>query len=164
MGGGNMGGGPQGGGGFGGGNGRMQPNGTNGNVGPYRNPAAPNGPTMRPEPMLAPSGAGRFWDERRTVKALRLSNDQQHRMDTIFDANKGTLMSLYQNLQREETKLTSMSQADLQDQSKVFAAIDRVAQARAELGKERAFILIQIRQQLDSSQLEKLDHQIAASH
>ena len=157
-------GGPGGGGGFGGGNGRMQPNATNGNMGSYRNPAAPNGPMMRPEPMLAPQGAGRFWDERKTARALRLRNDQQHRMDTIFDANKGTLLTLYQNLQREELKLSSMSQADLQDQSKVFAAIDRVAQARAELGKERAFILIQIRQQLDSEQLEKLDHQIAASH
>ncbi len=85
-------------------------------------------------------------------------------MDDIFEANKPTLINLYTNLQREEMGLANLSHADLQDETKVFAAIDRVSQARSDLEKENAHILLQIRQQLDPQQLETLDHQIANAH
>jgi hypothetical protein len=49
----------------------------------------------------------------------------------------------------------------LQDETKVFAAIDRVSQARADLEKANVHLLLQIRQQLDPSQLEQLDREIA---
>jgi Spy/CpxP family protein refolding chaperone len=104
---------------------------------------------------------GRWWDEGRTVKKLNLRADQQTRMDEIFEANKPTLVTLYGNLQREEAKLASMPPGDLQDETKVFAAIDRVAQARTDLEKADAHILMQIRQQLDTSQLDALDREIA---
>jgi len=95
------------------------------------------------------------------MKTLSLRSDQQHKMDDIVNGNKGTLQNLFSNLQREEARLTSMSPQDLQDEGKVFAAIDRVATARADLEKESAHILMQIRQQLDPSQLSKLDSEIA---
>jgi Spy/CpxP family protein refolding chaperone len=105
---------------------------------------------------------GRWWDEKKTMKTLGLRNDQQHKMDDIFDANKSTLSNLFSNLQREEVKLTSMSSQDLQDETKVFAAIDRFEIARADLEKGKAHILLQIRQQLDPDQLNKLDSEIAS--
>lgn len=108
--------------------------------------------------------AGRWWDDRGTVRKLSLNNDQQRRMDTIFEANKPTLVNLYTNLQRQEVNLAGLSHADLQDETKVFAAIDRVSQARSELEKEKAHYLLQIRQQLNPQQLEALDRQIATSH
>jgi Spy/CpxP family protein refolding chaperone len=104
---------------------------------------------------------GRWWDEGKTAKKLNLRADQQGRMDDIFEANKPTLITLYGNLQREEAKLVAMPPGDLQDETKVFAAIDRVAQARADLEKADAHILMQIRQQLDPSQLDALDREIA---
>ena len=105
---------------------------------------------------------GRWWDEATTIKQLRLSPEQQRRMDSIFETNKPALMSLYLNMQREQTRLSSLPLADLEDLSKVFAAIDRVSQARCDLEKENARILIQIRQQLDPHQLQALNHQIEA--
>ena len=107
---------------------------------------------------------GRWWDESRTIKKLHLRSDQQQRMDDIFESNKGTLVTLYNNLQREETHLATLPAGDLQDETKVFAAIDRVSQARSELKKEYAHTFLQIRQQLDPQQLQALDHQIATSH
>jgi Spy/CpxP family protein refolding chaperone len=50
----------------------------------------------------------------------------------------------------------------LQDEAKVFAQIDRVASASADLEKERAHVQIQIRQQMDPDQLNKLDSEIAS--
>ncbi len=106
---------------------------------------------------------GRWWDNHGTAKKLNLSSDQQRRMDGIFEANKPTLINLYTNLQREEINLGSLSNADLRDETKVFAAIDRVSQARSDLEKEYAHTFLQIRQQLDPQQLETLDKQIASS-
>jgi Spy/CpxP family protein refolding chaperone len=107
---------------------------------------------------------GRWWDDHGTAKKLNLNSDQQRHMDTIFEANKPTLINLYTNLQREELNLAGLSRTDLQDETKVFAAIDRVSQARTDLEKENAHILLQIRQQLDPQQLDTLDRQIASSH
>ena len=107
---------------------------------------------------------GRWWDDHGTARKLNLNPDQQRHMDTIFEANKPTLINLYTNLQREEMNLAGLSRTDLQDETKVFAAIDRVSQARTDLEKENAHILLQIRQQLDPQQLDTLDHQIASSH
>ena len=82
-------------------------------------------------------------------------------MDAIFEANRTTLMTLYSNLQREQARLAAIPPGNAQDESKVFAAIDRVAQARTELEKENVHMLLQIRQQLDPAQVQSLDAQIS---
>jgi hypothetical protein len=117
----------------------------------------------RPAPRSGPQLglAGRWWDDGKTAKKVGLRSDQQRRMDEIFEANKGSLLTLLGNLQREEDRLVSLTPRELQDETKVFAAIDRVAQARAELEKANAHTLLLIRQQMDTSQLAALDHQIA---
>ena len=53
-------------------------------------------PRIRVEPQI--TLPGRWWDDRKTVKSLKLRADQQQRMDDIFNANKGNLVSLYENL------------------------------------------------------------------
>jgi len=108
--------------------------------------------------------AGRWWDDHGTAKKLSLNPDQQHRMDAIFETNRPAITNLYINLQREEGSLASLSPADRQDETKVFAAIDRVSHARSDLEKEYAHTLLQIRQQLDPQQLQTLDQQIATTH
>jgi Spy/CpxP family protein refolding chaperone len=112
--------------------------------------------------QLGPTG--RWWDDHGTAKKLNLSSDQQRRMDTVFEANWPTITNLYTNLQHEEINLGSLSNTDLRDETKVFAAIDRVAHARSDLEKEYAHTFLQIRQQLDPQQLETLDKEIASSH
>jgi Spy/CpxP family protein refolding chaperone len=107
---------------------------------------------------------GRWWDDHHTAHKLNLSSDQQHRMDSIFETNKTPIINLYSNLQHQEMNLASLSPADLKDETKVFAAIDHVSQARSDLEKEYAHMFLQIRQQLDPQQLDALDHQIANSH
>jgi Spy/CpxP family protein refolding chaperone len=113
-------------------------------------------------PMFAPSL--RFWDDKKTVKNLNLRPDQQKRMDDLFNSSKDNLVSLYDNLQREQQRYNAMSREDMQDESKVFAQIDRVSQARADLEKARAHLFLQIRKEMDPSQLEELDRETASSH
>ncbi len=113
-------------------------------------------------PQFGPPG--RWWDDKKTSRSLNLRSEQQHRMDSIFESNKGQLYSAYSNLRSEEQKLSNMSPQDLKDEGKVFASIDRVAQARAELEKQNARMQLQLRQELDQDQLARLDQDADASH
>ncbi len=121
-------------------------------------------PVKAPHLSLLLGLGGRWWDDHKTIKRLNLRPDQQQRMDGVFEANRTTLVNLYTNLQHEETHLATLSPAELRDEAKVFAAIDRVAQARSDLEKENVHMLLQVRQQLDPDQLALLDQQIAKQH
>ncbi len=116
-------------------------------------------PALRSEPRI--TLPGRWWDDKKTIKNLGLRSDQQERMDDIFNANKGNLVSLFENLQQEQARFVSMPREDLQDETKVFAAIDRIAQARADLDKANFHLLLQIRKEMDPAQLAALDKAIA---
>lgn len=118
-------------------------------------------PSIRSGPVAAIPG--RFWDDNNLVHTLRLRPDQQRRMDAIFDANRPTLQSLFTNLQREEAKLSSLSPRKDQDQTKIFAAIDRVAQARADLEKEKQLLNSALRKEMDPQQVQQLE-QISTAH
>lgn len=171
------GGGP-GGGHSGGGGGMGRPEGGNGGLGGGVNGNADDmGRRGRPNmqgggapPMATASGLhgplfgppGRWWDDKRLVRNLSLRPDQQRRMDEIFDNNRGQLRNLYTNLQRERQHLAGLSAADRQDEAKVYAAIDGVAQSLAALEKENAHVMLEIRQQLDAEQLARLDQEAAA--
>jgi Spy/CpxP family protein refolding chaperone len=113
------------------------------------------------EPMI--TLPGRWWDDKRTIKQLNLRTEQQQRMDTIFESNKGTLISLYGNLQHEQQRFVQMPREDLQDETKVFAQIDRIAQARADLEKANFHTLMQIRKELDPDQAASMEKIIADS-
>ena len=121
------------------------------------------GPRSQPRMGLQLGLGGRWWDDHHTAHKLNLSSDQQQRMDNIFETNKPTLVNLYTNLQHEELNLASLSPSDLKDESKVFAAIDRVSHASSDLEKENAHMLLQIRQQLNPDQIQALDHEIASA-
>jgi hypothetical protein len=148
-----------GGGGMGGPGGGMMGGGRGMGRGPMGNRAM-DVPTHPTGPQLGLPG--RWWDERSTIKTLNLRKDQKQRMDEIFNSSKGTLMNSLDNLQREEDRQSSMSQKDMQDESKVMAAMQRVQDARAELARQIVHMQVQIRQQLDQDQLDKLDAAIAS--
>ena len=126
------------------------------------NVASQSQPVMHNGPMFAPSL--RFWNDKKTVKNLNLRPDQQKRMDDLFNSSKDNLVSLYDNLQREQLRYNSMSREDMQDESKVFSQIDRVSQARTDLEKARAHLFLQIRKEMDPPQLEELDRETASTH
>jgi Spy/CpxP family protein refolding chaperone len=141
--------------------GMMEGRGGNMNSGGFNRSEA--GPRSQPRMGLQLGLGGRWWDDHHTAHKLNLSSDQQQRMDNIFETNKPTLVNLYTNLQHEELNLASLSPSDLKDESKVFAAIDRVSHASSDLEKENAHMLLQIRQQLNPDQIQALDHEIASN-
>jgi Spy/CpxP family protein refolding chaperone len=115
----------------------------------FGGPGGPGGP-MRMGPP------GRWWDDPDYVKKLGLSEEQQKKMDEIFNTNRLKLIDLFAAVQKEEAIMEPLVAADPPDENKLLAQIDRVAQARAELEKANARMLLGIRSQLSHEQWLKL--------
>lgn len=124
-------------------NGSNAPGGTSGTAGTPRNGL-----------QLGP--VGRWWDDKSVVRTIGLRQDQQKKMDAIFDANKPAILDNYRTLQAEQSKLQALTKDPQVDKTKMFAEIDAVNQARASLQKVTTQTLLQIRQLMDADQITRL--------
>ena len=120
-------------------------------------PPPPDGrrpPTMEHGFRLGPHG--RWWNNPELAQKLGLTADQQKRMEAVFQQNRPSLMDLSAGLRKEETAMEPLLASDQPDEGKVLAQIDRVAQARAELEKANARMLLGLRRVLTSEQWKTL--------
>ena len=98
-----------------------------------------------------------WWKDANVVQQLNLTPEQINRMDGIFDQSRLQLIDLRANLQKQEIMLEPMLSANPVDVAKASAQIDKVAQARAELEKANAKMLLGIRGVLSPDQWTKLN-------
>lgn len=121
-------------------------------------PPFQEGRPMRPpmERAFHPGPPGRWWTDPMLVQRLGLTPDQQKRIDDLFQQSRLKLIDLSAALQKQEAILEPLIEADKPDESQVLAQIDRVAQARAELEKANARMLLGFRGVLTQEQWKKL--------
>jgi Spy/CpxP family protein refolding chaperone len=119
---------------------------------PQRNPSTEGG-----HPGLQVGPPGRWWDDRGFARNLKLRPDQQTRMDSIFEQNRGALLNRFQGVQQAQAQLETLSRSPSPDEAALFAQIDRVAQARAELEKANTHYLLQLRKEMDADQIQRLE-------
>lgn len=137
--------------------------------GPAQPPAPPAPPAPQAAPRLArvpaaPGGGrgiigapiGKWWDNPDLSARLGLSDEQKKKMDDIFQANRIKLIDLRASLEKEEAMLDPLMQAATPDDSKLLPQIDKVAQARAELEKADARLLLGLRHVLSPTQWQNL--------
>jgi hypothetical protein len=107
---------------------------------------------------------GRWWNNPDIVKRVGVSPDQVKKMDDIFTANRLKLIDRMAAVQKEETIMEPLVAADPPDENKVLSQIDKVAQARAELEKANARMLLELRGQLNHEQWVKLQSERPPMH
>lgn len=134
-------------------------------------PGSLSGPTAPKEPRhsnrgkaaTAPHNAlqfgpvGRWWDNRSVIQQIGLRREQQKRMDAIFNTNKPAILDSYKVFLKAQANLATVNKDPRADKDQVFAAIDSVNQARSSLQKATSAMLIQIRQEMDPDQVNKLE-------
>lgn len=99
---------------------------------------------------------GRWWNDPRIAQQLNLSDQQKHQMEDIFLQHRLKLIDLNANLEKQETLLRPMIEADQPDEAKILSQIDAVAQARADLEKANARMLFDLRKTLTPEQWQKV--------
>jgi len=105
---------------------------------------------------MHPGPPGRWWTDPKLAKHLGLTSDQQHSMDALFQRSRVTLVDLSAGLQKREAALEPLLEADHPDEAEILKQIDRIAQARAELEKANARLLLELRNILTVEQWKKL--------
>jgi Spy/CpxP family protein refolding chaperone len=108
------------------------------------------------ERALHAGAPGRWWNNPEIAQKLGLTADQQKKMDEVFQESRLRLIDLNASLQKEEAVLEPLIGSDQPDESKILPQIDRVAQARAELEKANARMLLGVRRILTQDQWKKL--------
>ena len=112
------------------------------------------GEGMRPGFRIGPPGM--WWHNPDLVQKLGLTPDQQKRMDDIMQQSRLQLVDLRANVEKQELLMEPMLAANPPDTNKILAQIDHTAQARAELEKANAKMLLGIRNVLTPDQWTKL--------
>ena len=119
--------------------------------------AGQRGQGPEPLPGLQVGPPGRWWDDKGFAKSLKLRPEQQTHMDAIFEQNRGALLSRFEAVHQAEAQMEELSRSPAPDEPALFAQIDRVAQARAELEKATTHYLLQIRKEMDADQIRRLE-------
>ncbi|WP_263368187.1 Spy/CpxP family protein refolding chaperone [Edaphobacter bradus] len=109
---------------------------------------------MHSNERIAPPGI--WWKNSDLIQKLAITPDQQKRMNDIFQQSRIQLIDLKANVEKQEVTLEPMLDANPPDTNKVLAQIDKIAQARAELEKANARMLLGIRTVLTPDQWTKL--------
>ena len=107
--------------------------------------------------QILPRGlAARWWQSPQMAEKLGLSQEQQKKMDDVFQQSRLKLIDLTAALDKAEAVLDLMVNADHPDADLIRVQIGRVADARAELEKANAAMLLGIRLLLTPAQWKTL--------
>jgi Spy/CpxP family protein refolding chaperone len=99
---------------------------------------------------------GMWWKNPNVVQRLTLTPEQVKRMDGIFQTSRLQLIDLKANVEKQEVMLEPLLSANPLETAKAQAQIDKVADARADLEKANAKMLLGIRGVLTPDQWTKL--------
>ncbi len=129
--------------------------------GPGRRGPGPEGPGARDSRPDSPSAElhmppGRWWNDPDIAQSVGLSAAQIKRMDETFDGARDHLIDLDAAVRKAEGGLQSLLDTDPIDRGKVMAQVEKLTQAKSELEKAAAQMLLDIRVQLTHDQWVKL--------
>ena len=99
---------------------------------------------------------GKFWTNTDLAQKIGLTTAQTQQMEKIFQDSRLQLIDKVAAVQKAEVQLEPMLQADRPDENAVLAQIDKIAQARADLEKTNARMMLGIRQVMSADQWSKL--------
>jgi Spy/CpxP family protein refolding chaperone len=112
-----------------------------------------------PPPQSFGGPGGKWWGNPELVKRLEITPDQLRKMDDALQQSRLKLIDLKATLEKEEVMMEGLLRGPQLDDAKILPAVDRIAQARAELEKANARLMLGIRHILTPEQWEKLNRE-----
>jgi len=100
--------------------------------------------------------AGTWWRDPAIVQSIGLTADQQTKIEDAYQQSRLHLIDLTSSVEKEQVTMEPLLAAEHPDEAKILVQIDRIAQARAELEKANARMLLGFRSVLTQDQWTKL--------
>jgi len=117
------------------------------------------GQGMGPGPGMGRGPMGKWWTNSALVQKLGLNEAQVQKIEKIFQDHRAQLIDLRANVEKAEVVMQPLVEAEHPNEAQVTAQIDKIAQARANLEKSNAQMLLAIRQVLTVDQWKQLRSQ-----
>ena len=99
---------------------------------------------------------GKWWKRPAIVEGLKLSTEQQDRLDEVFLKNRRAFVDLKADVDRRTIDLEDLLAAKDVDPKKVGAASEALEQARGRLGKARTMMVVDMRGILTEAQWKQI--------
>ena len=99
---------------------------------------------------------GKWWKRPAFVEALKLSADQQERLDEVFLKNRRAFVDLKADVDRRTIDLEDLLESRDVEPRKVGAASEALEQARGRLGKARTMMVVDMRGILTEAQWKQI--------
>jgi len=103
-----------------------------------------------------PGPFGAWWKNSEVVKQLQLSDAQVKQIEQTFLDYRLKLIDLRADVERQETKLQPLLEADQPNEHEVGSQVDLVVAARGKLEKTNTMMMLSIRRVLSVDQWKKL--------
>ena len=114
------------------------------------------GPGPHVMAMGRPGPFGAWWKNSEVVKELQLTDPQVKQIEQTFLDYRLKLIDLRADLERQETKLQPLLEADQPNEQQVGSQVDAVVAARGRLEKTNTMMMLSIRRVLSVDQWKKL--------
>ena len=99
---------------------------------------------------------GKWWKRPAIVEGLKLSAEQQDRLDEVFLKNRRAFVDLKADVDRRTIDLEDLLAAKDADPKKVGAASEALEQARGRLGKARTMMVVDMKGILTEAQWKQI--------
>jgi Spy/CpxP family protein refolding chaperone len=100
--------------------------------------------------------AGKWWKRPPVVESLKITPEQQERLDEVFSKNRRAFVDLKADVDRRTIDLEDLLAARDLDPRKARAASDALEQARSRLGRARTMMVVEMRGILTEEQWSRI--------
>ncbi len=100
---------------------------------------------------------GKWWTNKRFILQLRLSPDQQSRIESLWMQNRKNLMEWKSELEKRQLEFTGLLGKNSIDEAAALRAFDRVQEARYNIERATFLMRIQIKNLLSPEQQQRLE-------
>jgi Spy/CpxP family protein refolding chaperone len=99
----------------------------------------------------------KWWTNRRVIQELRLTPEQQSRIEAVFVQSRRNLVGQKAELDRKQQELGVLLARDTHDEAAMLKAFEEVQQARVNLERTTFLMRLQIKNLLTAEQQPKIE-------
>jgi Spy/CpxP family protein refolding chaperone len=99
---------------------------------------------------------GKWWKRPRVVEALKITPEQQQRLEEIFAKNRRGFIDLKADVEKRQVDLEELMARKDSEPKKVSSAVDALEQAKLRLRKAHAMMILEQREILTAEQWKTL--------